>query len=210
MNSSPSISINGFYLLEDPLGSRALRLENHEKISVEEAWDLFRGRKKPATPIILQGYMGNQLFDILWSGLVRIICISDKVENFLKENNTSGWATYPVEVYDRKGTQIHGYHGFAITGKQCRRDYDRSTLYTIPNYPGWGPRQVNKGIYFYPEDWDGSDFFLVWPGVEVVTEKVRSLFKLNKIANIRFTQLPEADTHIFADAQDKAKPFQDY
>ena len=42
----------------------------------------------------------------------------------LEENGITGWSTYPIEVYDRKGNSLPDYHGFAITGGTCDQDYD--------------------------------------------------------------------------------------
>ncbi len=114
--------------------------------------------------------------------------------------------TYPVEVYGRKGEPLPGYHGFAVTGSECRRDRSRSQILTKQAVPGGRPFQVYKGLYFYEEDWDDSDIFEVSScGGTVVTEKVYKIFKKAKVTNVRFTPLPEVEIRVFLDTFEKDK-----
>jgi hypothetical protein len=202
MNSiSTSVDFSKFYQFEDPMATRPLRLEpTDDWITRDYAFALARGQVQPPNPIKLVGYMGRDVMDILWSGMVWIFCVSSRVTELLQKNNITGWATYPVEVYDRKGQPLPGYHGFAVTGRECRRDRSRSQIITKQVVPGGKPFEVYKGLFFYEEDWDGNDFFIVrsYGGI-VVTEKVMRLFKRAKIANVRFIPLPEVELDVILD-----------
>jgi len=183
------------------MATRPLRLEpTDDWITRDYAFALARGQVQPPNPIKLVGYMGRDVMDILWSGMVWIFCVSSRVTELLQKNNITGWATYPVEVYDRKGQPLPGYHGFAVTGRECRRDRSRSQIITKQVVPGGKPFEVYKGLFFYEEDWDGNDFFIVrsYGGI-VVTEKVMRLFKRAKIANVRFIPLPEVELDVILD-----------
>jgi len=208
MNStSTSVDFSKFYRFEDPMATRPLRLTvpeesewwNWIKKDRDYSFALARGQVQPPNPVKLVGYMGRQVMDILWTGDVWMFCVSSRVIELLQKNNITGWATYPVEVYDRKGQPLPGYHGFAVTGRGCRRDRSRSQIITKQVVPGGKPFEVYKGLYFYEEDWDGSDFFRVLGVGTVVTEKVMRLFKKAKIANVRFIPLPEVELDVILD-----------
>lgn len=128
---------------------------------------------------------------------------STKVYSLLGTGNITGWETYPVEVFDRNGTELPGYHGFSVIGKECRRDRSRSQKITKQAVPGGEPFEVYKGLYFFEEDWDGSDIFLVQNNIIVVTERVCALFKKNKIANVAFVPLPEVEIDVYLDKFEK-------
>ncbi|MEN4013081.1 MAG: hypothetical protein ROW48_13680 [Bellilinea sp.] len=206
MSTSQSLNYNELYRLGDPLASRPLRLSDEgysDWLTKEQAIELFHGRLKLDTPLRLGAYMGGQATDFLWAGLIPLVCISDRVVQLLQTNNITGWTTYPVEVYDRKGEAIPNYHGFAVTGGECRRDRSRSPIITKQAVPGGKPFEVYKGLYFYEEEWDNNDIFLVRsPTVIVVTDKVYFLVKKFKIKNVILTPLPEVEIDVYLDKFD--------
>lgn len=203
---STSVDFAKFYQFDDPMATRPLRLTfppESDWITRDDAFALMRGQAQPPAPIKLVGFMGGQVMDILWSSMVWIFCVSSRVVELLQANHVTGWSTYPVEVYGRKGEPLPGYYGFAVTGSGCRRDRSRSQIFTKQAVPGGKPFEVYKGLYFYEEDWDGSDFFIVRSfGGIVVTEKVQRLFKKAKIANVRFIPLPEVELDVDLDQYD--------
>lgn len=207
MSTLPSINSSSFFRLDDPLASRPLRLEllgYSDWITKANAFDLFHGRLKLDTPLGLGAYMGGQVTDFLWSSLIPLVCISERVKEILQMNTITGWATYPVEVFDRKGVFLPGYHGFAVTGGECRRDRSRSQIFTRQVVPEGKPQKVYKGLYFHEEDCDGSDIFWVRSfGGTVVTEKVQKIFKQSKITNARLTPLPEIELNVLLDQFDR-------
>lgn len=207
MSTLPSINSSSFFRLNDPLATRPLRLEllgYSDWITKTNAIDLFHGRLKLDTPLGLGAYMGGQVTDFLWSSLTPLVCISERVKEILQMNTITGWATYPVEVFDRKGASLPGYHGFAVTGGECRRDRSRSQLFTRQVAPEGKPFEVYKGLYFHEEDWDGSDIFWVRSfGGTVVTEKVQKIFKQSKVTNARLIPLPEVELDVLLDQFDR-------
>lgn len=147
--------------------------------------------------------MGGQATDFLWSGLIPLVCISERVSELLQMNGITGWTTYPVEVFGRKGEPLPGYHGFAVTGSECRRDRSRSQIFTRQAVSGGEPFQVYKGLYFYEEDWDGRDILWVksYGGI-VVTEKAYKILKRAKVTNVKLTPLPEVELQVLLDKYD--------
>ncbi len=69
--------------------------------------------------------------------------------------------------------------------------------------PGGEPFDVYKGLYFYEEDWDGSDIFWVSSfGGTIVTEKVKKIFKQAKVTNVKLSPLPEIELQVLLDKYD--------
>jgi len=125
MSLSNTLDFTRFYQLSDPLASRPLRITGRgysDWISSEYAWKLFRGEITQEQTIKLVGFMGGQITEFLWSDLVHIFCVSSTIMKSFQYKEISGWSTYPVEIHGRKGELIPGYHGFSVTGGECRRD----------------------------------------------------------------------------------------
>jgi hypothetical protein len=206
MSSLNPLDFGKFYQFSDPLANRPLRLSDEgysDWITKDQAIELYFGRLDLGAPLKLGAYMGGQITEFLWSGLTPLVCISNYVAELLLLNNISGWSTYPVEVYGRKGEFIPGYHGFCVTGVECRRDRSRSQIFTRQAVPGGKPFGVYKGLYFYEEDWDGSDFFKVGSfGGTVVTEKVFKILNKVKYKNVMLTPLPEVEIDTIFDKYD--------
>lgn len=201
---TPPLDFWRFYTLEDPLAAQPLRV-NHEgdHLTIEQAIQLFRGKWKPDSPIKLSAYQGGQATDFLWSCLPPLVCISQRVVDVLQTNNITGWSTYTVEVYGRKGELLPGYHGFAVTGGDCRRDRSRSLILTRRAALGGELYHVYSKLFFLEEDWDGSDIFWVKSfGGIVVTDKVRKTFRRAKVKNAKLTPLPNVEIDVLLDKID--------
>ncbi|GAP11842.1 hypothetical protein BECAL_03036 [Bellilinea caldifistulae] len=202
MSTLAILDYNKLYRLDDPLASRPFRLSDEgysDWLTKGQAIELFRGRLKLDTPLRLGAYRGGQVTDFLWSGLIPLVCISERVVELLRMNNITGWATYPVEVHGRKGEPLPGYHGFAVTGSECQRDRSRSQILTRQAVPGGEPFQVYRGLYFDEADWDGSDIFLIRNHGIVVTQKVRNLLKKSKVTNVQLIPLVEVEIDVYLD-----------
>ncbi len=210
MSTLTSLDYSKLFKLVDPLANRPLRLETVRDavwLTIrDDVWPLYRGQLKLSEPLKLRAYMGGQATDFLWTGYPPLVCVSSRVVELLTEHEITGWDTYPVEVYGRKGEPLPGYHDFAVTGPECRRDRSRSEILTRQDVPGGKPFQVYKGLYFDESRWDGSDMFLVRPvGGIVVTEKVYRLFKKEKVSNVRLTPLTEVELDVKLDQYGKEK-----
>lgn len=155
-----------------------------------------QGKSKFTTPVQFDAAHGETAEDILWTQLVRAVCVSGRLIELLNENEISGWAIYPVEVYDLNGVSVPDYYGFAITGPVYEADYSRSTVFVKPSpVPRGKSSETYKGLYFDESQWTSSDMFWV-DGVQVVVEKVVRLFKEHNIGNVRFTLLTERETPV--------------
>lgn len=202
---STSLSFDKMYELRDPLGNQALRVRSYETLdwlTNKVASLLFRGElSKPPHLLQLHGYMGGKPMDFLWSGRTPIACVSKRVVDLMSEYQLTGWATYPVEVYDRKGSPLPDYYGFAVTGRVGERDRSRSGVIEVPVYPGSkNSHKVYKGFFFDEESWDGSDFCTIsGTYYQIVTQAVHDVFKRNKVNNVRLIRLTDVEIPVSLD-----------
>jgi hypothetical protein len=161
---------------------------------------LVRGSLSIHEPLIFKAGRGGKATDVLWAYDVFIYFFSESLRRLLSEEGVSGWTTYPVELYDRKGNHLPGYQGIAVTGRECRRDRSRSQIVDKPPpAPGGQGRQVYRGLFFDESQWDGSDMFWVSEVGIVVTEKLYRLFQRHKIRNVEFTPLSEVEIRVSLD-----------
>ncbi len=202
---STSLSFDKMYKLKDPLGNRALRLTWYDDcnwLTKKMAAFLFRGElTEPPQPIHLHSYMGGQPMDFLWSGMIPVVCISERVVELLTTHKLSGWSTYPVEVYNREGERLLNYFGFSVTGRVGKQVSSRSKVVEVPVYPGSQKlRKVYKGLYFDETSWDGSDFCTEAGTYRIiVTHAVHTVFKQNKVNNVRLIRLSDVETDVSLD-----------
>lgn len=162
---------------------------------------LRRGEAEADPPLRLVPAMGGHPTDVMWATTSEVLVVSQRVVNLLKAHGITGWATYAVEVRDKKGNPVPGYYGFAVTGKAGEQDLRRGEVIDKPPIvPGGKPYQVLRGIYFEDDYWDGNDFCLMGTTLTIiVTRRVVQLFKRYRIRNVEFIRLPEVevDVHIF-------------
>ena len=208
MNTFISVEYSELFLFEDPFAKQWLRLEPISKWVMVDDIDrkLAYGQWQPSEPVVFRGYMGSLVADILWTGLPPLLCVSERVVTILKENKFTGWSTYPVEVYDRKGNRLTGFYGFAITSYAGKRDLTRSTkIKKSPYVPGGSIPELYKGFYFNKTEWDGSDIFRVHPSTKIVKRVVKNVFIKERIRNVKFIALPdeETDTIIYSKFEEK-------
>jgi hypothetical protein len=194
MSPANAVDYSQLFLLDDPVSSRYLRLSNRQdRLSIDKEILVSHGDLQPPKPLVMKGYMGGQITDILWSGSI-LVCVSQKVIDILLDNRFSGWSTFPVEVYDRRNNYLPGYYGFAIPSFVGDQELKRSEIITKPpNGVGGETYTVYKGVYFDESKWDGSDFFRITEGFIAVTKRVKDAFTKDKIKNIEFTPLPDVE-----------------
>ena len=196
-----------FYRLRDPLANRPYCLDIRgysDWLTLEQAWQLFKGDFEPSIPLTLGAYQGGQLADFLWSGLIPVVCISSRVVQSFLSTSITGWRTYPVKVLGRDKEPLGEYYGLSVTGKECKRDYSRGEI--ITKTPINGSRKsskVHKGLYFDMKEWDGSDMFSINKHGIVITEKLRNLLVRDKVTNVKLTLLPEVELDVYLDRFEK-------
>lgn len=184
------------YLFEDPFSNRWLRLEPKSEFVNEELANMLAfGKVTASNSVKFKGFMGGPVADILRTSLPPFLCVSEKVINILKENHFTGWSTYPVEVSDRKGNNLPGYYGFAVTSYAGKRDISRSPIVVTYTSPDGRTSTAYKGFYFDEDKWDGSDIFRVHPAWIIVTKTVKDAFTKAKIRNVKFIALPDEETN---------------
>lgn len=128
--------------------------------------------------------------------------VSPRFVEVLKGIGATGWYDAPIEFtgwfdrttkkrVDRDGSMLRR---FIVTGKsgwlaalsgeeldQCEQ-CGRTSIFGIYSYKG-----------FTTSGWDGSDIFCMsnWPGVVIVSERVKKALVRSKLKNIRFDRLSE-------------------
>lgn len=102
---------------------------------------------------IKRGSSGKKMRDILDTRYPPLYLISDRFKNALEESGITGWKSYPISLFDKKGNPVEGYNGFSITGKAGKmQKFDQ-----LPLECGYSADA--DGCYFDVETWDGSDLF---------------------------------------------------
>jgi len=151
-------------------------LESEEDI--QDDFELFRGEFTPKKPITIKIDRGGRAADFIWGGRVSVNIVSDKVVNILRENQIKKFTTYPVKVVLENGERLEGFHGLSVLGRAGPIDLVRSrakVVYRDNDTPF--PLRMN-GLYFHPENWDGSDIFtLDETSYLLITQKVLNFLK---------------------------------
>lgn len=111
------------------------------------------------------------------------------------ENNLTGWKTFPVSVFDKKGQEITGYHGLSVTGRCGKIDDSKAEMLEKQFAPNAPFTTYYKGLHIGLDKWDGQDFFLPeeYYGI-IVTKRVVEVLKKNKINSI-FENLSDIELH---------------
>jgi len=130
--SKEELSFDDVYVLHDPLANQPLRLDPPDEVSKETLVGLFRSEMRLSKPLELRASMGGRAMDILWSTCIPVMAISSRVVALFREHGFTGWSTYPVRVFGRKGEPIEGYHGFAVTGRVGYRVFELSQFVINP------------------------------------------------------------------------------
>lgn len=117
-------------------------------------WGDYKDVKFPVTYHELKGgSSGKRMRDILDTRHPPLYLISDRFKVILEESGITGWKSYPIALFDKKGNHVNGYNGFSITGRAGKmQKYDQ-----LPLECGYSADA--DGYYFDINTWDGSDLF---------------------------------------------------
>lgn len=170
--------------------SRAFRGE----LDVEtDTFGLTRAEVHPTQPIRVGWAMGGArpVDPVLWTTHAVPIILADAVVQLLRSEGLTGWSLYEVSVRDKQGEQVPGYSGLAVTGRCGNLDHSMSV--ELPRIRPAGIFPVWKGLFFDPNSWDGSDFFMPAQrfGSVFVVDAVKKAFERAKIRNVSFTPLDQ-------------------
>jgi len=146
-------------------------------------------------PLVFKQEYGNKLCDILDTGYASLYLISDRMKTVLEENKLTGWKAFPIELYDKKGNRISGYHGFSITGQSSPTTYDNCEIIEKRMVPNGPVCKFYKGVSI--DKWDGSDFFTPEGTYETfITKKAADILKKNKITNLELINLADSEMDV--------------
>lgn len=132
------------------------------------------------------GSSGKKMRDILDTRYPPLYLISDRFKNVLEECGITGWKSYPITLFDKKGNRVEGYNGFSITGRagkiqkfvqfQTQCDYSADT----------------EGYYFDIDTWDGSDLFNTEGSWHIIaSERFIKVLVENKITACEYCRLAD-------------------
>lgn len=194
-SKSCSRRFHGFdvvYKLSESGSSRYFRATLELTVD-EDGFQVTRGEVVPSQPVRARWIMGGrEPVDVIWTGDVAPVLISDRLQGILRERGFSGWSTYAVELHGKSGEVIPGYSGLVVHGRCGPIDETKSV-----EVPRDRPSKLKllKGLYFDPATWDGSDFYMpegksCWV---FVTEEVKESFEKAKIKNVELTALSRAE-----------------
>ena len=146
-------------------------------------------------PITFKQEYGNKLYDILDTGFAGFFLISEKMRKTLEENNLTGWKVFPIKLYDKKGNEITGYHGFSATGHSGPTSYEKSEIIEKRRVPHGPLCKFYKGVNI--DNWDGTDFFTPDGTYQTfITKKTADILKKNKITNVYLENLAEKEMNL--------------
>lgn len=129
-------------------------------------------------PVVYRQFDGKRLRDMLdmrYDG--NCFLISDRMKRIFKENEFTGWETYPVLLFDKKGHEIKGYSGFTVIGRGGQRKY----LLPKQEVDKMVKEEKAKYIEWDISQWDGTDIFRIDPNYVMITDRVKKIMTQNKI-----------------------------
>lgn len=146
-------------------------------------------------PLIFhQTHEGKRFRDVLDMRWPSAYLISDRMKNILEENKITGWKSYPVVIYDKKGGIIKGYNGFSIVGRSGPLDLKNQPIEPVIDDNGHITEYKEYvGGWFDANTWDGCDVFIQDNSLRIIiTDRLHKILKKEKITAIeceRFSDL---------------------
>ena len=114
------------------------------------------------------------------------VSISEKLKRFFEIEKLTGWNTYPIKIFDKKGNEVEGYYGLSIIGKCGPVDFTQCEIFEKKLVPEGPLCKIYKSLPIGLDKWDQSDFFLSEnAGSIIITRKAADLLQINKFTNIQ-------------------------
>jgi len=149
-------------------------------------------------PVSFHQEYGKNMTDILDTGYSSLYLISDKMVRTMQEHKLEGWKTFDCKLFDKKGNEVHGYHGLSITGRCGEIDYSKSEIIKKQLVAGGSITDYYKGKYINPETFDKGDFFLPKNNYgPIINTRAMKALSGARLSNIRFKALSEIETPEF-------------
>jgi len=182
-----------FYALGERFTRGTFRVHALGELPGGDPLGLTRGEISTQEPVCFHHDEGSRLKDHIGTTQALLHLVSDRFVGVLE--GFSGWRAYPVEVYDKDGELVPGYHGLAMTGRCGPIDDDLSPVMVLPPPVPQGKAMPHRiGIRFWPETWDGSDLFMPeGRGWVLVTQEVRDALTAAKITGIDLDRISEIE-----------------
>ena len=138
-------------------------------------------------PITFKQKSGKNWKDILCPS-IGFHLISDRVKEALEANNITGYKTFPIIIYDKKGNEVPGYHGFSVTGRCDPTDWSKSEIIQKKLFEFSSVTDYYRGRHI--DNWDGSDIFSPKGTLVIIlSEKAYRLFKSLKLNSTRYIDI---------------------
>lgn len=119
---------------------------------------------------------------------------SERVVTLLRDHGLTGYDTYDVELSGGK-VELPKYYGLVAVGRGGHiLPKESGVKYGSRNRDGTRSIMGIRRLVFDESQWDGSDFFYLdeFPaGQIIVTEKVKDIFKKEKVRNCELTPVEE-------------------
>lgn len=184
------ITMNIFFMFGSRNISTTVDLDLYpeEKFGIDDVIRLTRGEfENIEFPVVYKQNYGKQWRDMLETGWLNFWPVSDRMIQVLEENEITGWKTFPIIIYDKKGNKVDGYHGFSVIGRAGAVEWDKREPVKIKGVDKKTEFDYFKGFPIDMEPWDGSDIFI--PGNDraiITTERAAEIMNKAKLTNISF------------------------
>ena len=183
-----------FYIFNAEYDNESLAVApiNYKDISFEEKSRFYLGDFSKTKPEYFIQVSGKKICDIVIAGAPSFNLFSDRIIVALRQNEVTGWGSFPVVIRTDSMQELNNYHVFYITGKAEKADINLSekTEILLPNKT----RKIRDKGYFFPLDsWEGTDVFyhVGTLGFITVTENIKNIFESLKVTNVHFEKCTE-------------------
>lgn len=182
---------NRLYELADPGSERAFVASID--LPAEDALGVLRGEVARINPIRGRWSSGASTpLDVVWTTLALPVLLSQRLVDVIRKEQLTGCDFVPCTI-EGKGGESWNYYTLIVQGR-CGAIADRESVKVERLYPG-GIFPVWRGLYFDPESWDGSDFFMPDEpvGWVIVSERVKVVLEDARTRGAVFTRLDEVE-----------------
>lgn len=127
--------------------------------------------------------------------------VSPRFVQLLQELEATGWSTLSVEITGAEGEAIEGLSLLVVTGRAGPIDRRRTRIVRVdPPVPAGAPTYSERGLFFEPSSWDGSDLFVpADTAVVAVRHRIKAAVEDRKLTNIRFIPLTEYELMLYSE-----------
>jgi hypothetical protein len=189
-----TLDFDKYYIFNEEtlIGPMAVAPINNKDVPTEARKRFFLGDFSMMKPDKFVQVRGKKMCDLIVAGAPSFYLISERIILALKQNEVTGWGSYPVVITTDSMQDIGNYHAFYVTGKAEKADRSLSEKIEVV-LPNKSKAVKDKGYYFPLNTWEGTDFFyhIGTLGKITVTKKVKVLFESMNVTNVEFRKCSE-------------------